>query len=144
MPLTITGTIYMVKENHETTTISVTIVIKMPEIFPGMPTFYFLMIVGAIAAVTVSLVTYRTVLRRRIPTFVKKARAVRKAIESKGKIGDSLLYPPKNALTVKLLGERWTSLGLSLEDVLGVEGKKKGKPAPGSEMKSEEFKGGGI
>lgn len=143
MPQTLTGTIYMVKNDHETTTIPVTIVVGMPEIFPGMPTFYFLMIVGAITAVAVSLVTYRTVQQRRIPTFVKKTKAAIKSIESKGKIGESLIYPPKNEYTVKLLGERWESLGLSLGDILGVEGKK-GKATPGSGMKNDEIKGGGM
>jgi hypothetical protein len=143
MPQTITGTIYMVKENHETTSIPVTIVIGMPEIFPGMPTFYFLMIVGAITAVAVSLITYRTVQQRRIPTFVKKTKAAIKAIESKSKIGESLIYPPKNEFTVKLLGDHWEALGLSLGDILGVEGKK-GKAVPKSDTKSDEFKGGGL
>ena len=144
MPQTLTGTIYMNKADHETKTIPVTIVVGMTEIFPGMPMFYFLMIVGAISAVAVSLITYRTVQQRRIPTFVKKTKAAMKTIDSKGKISESLIYPPKEEYIVKLLGERWASLDLSLEDILGVQGKKKGKTAPSSDVKSKDIGGGGM
>ena len=141
MPATVTGTIYIEKDGYQVTTVPVTVVVGMPEIFPGMPTFYFLMIVGAIVAVAGSLVTYRTVLQRRIPTFVKKVTAMRKSIKSKSSISESNIYPPKEEVMIKLYGDRWKVLGLSLEDILGIQ-PKKGKGAPSSEIKSKDIGGG--
>ncbi|GAH34537.1 unnamed protein product, partial [marine sediment metagenome] len=48
MPETFTATLTIEKQYFETETASITIVVKMPEIFPGFPMFYFLMILGAI------------------------------------------------------------------------------------------------
>ena len=79
--------------NYTTKAYSMTVVVRMAEIFPGMPTFYFIMIVGAIVAVVGSLVAYRAIQQARIPTFVKKARAMKGNIKSRKSISDSLLYP---------------------------------------------------
>ncbi len=43
---------------------------------------------------------------------------------------------------IRMYGDRWAALGLSLEDILGVQSKKKGKAAPGSDMKGKEIGGG--
>ena len=53
-----------------------------------------------------------------------------KKIENNWKsISDSLLYPSKEQYIVKELGDKWEMLGLSLDDILGVE-RKKGKKMP--------------
>jgi hypothetical protein len=91
--------------------------------------FYFLMIVGAAVAVVVSLGAYRTIQKARIPTFVKKVREMSKNIKGRKSISDSLLYPSKEEYIVKELGDKWDMLGLSLEDILGIE-RKKGKKMP--------------
>ena len=143
MPSTIIGKVYIEKEDYELTIIPITMVIGMTEIFPGMPTFYFLMIIGAIIAVVGSLVTYRTIQLRRIPTFVKKSGAMRKNIKSKSSISDTLIYPPKEEFMIKMYGDRWKVLGLSLEDILGIQSKKE-KSAPGSDMKNIDIDGGGT
>jgi hypothetical protein len=119
------------KENYEDQTIDITIVVGMTEIFPGFPMFYFLLILGAIVLVVGSLVISRQVRRARIPAFVKKTRAMKSAIKSRKSISESLLYPSKEAYIVKQLGDKWESLGLSLEDVLGVETKKSKKSFEG-------------
>jgi hypothetical protein len=114
----------------------------MREIFPGMPLFWFLMLVGAIIAVVGSLGMYRYLQVRKIPAFVKKNKAMRKAINSKSKIGDNLLYPSKGQATVKRLGDKWEAIGLSLDDILGIQGKK-GKSI--SEIKEQPLnKDGGV
>ena len=138
MPQTLTGQITIELENYEITPTSITIVVGMTEIFPGFPMFYFLLIVGAVVAVACSLVTYRVIQRARIPTFVKKAREMKKNIKRKKSISESLLYPTKDEYLVKKLGEKWEAIGLSLDDVMGVKGKKS-KKLP--EVK-EQFKGG--
>ncbi|MHA1280485.1 MAG: hypothetical protein ACTSQ8_25250, partial [Candidatus Helarchaeota archaeon] len=70
------------------------------------------------------LVTYRQIQRARIPTFIKKTRAMKSTIKSRKSISESLLYPSKESYIVKQLGDRWETLGLSLEDILGIEPKK--------------------
>ena len=112
------------KENYEDQTVEITIVVGMTEIFPGFPMFYFLLLVIGIVAVVGSLVTYRQIQRARIPTFVKKTRAMKSTIKSRKSISQSLLYPSKESYIVKQLGDKWETLGLSLEDILGIEPKK--------------------
>ncbi len=137
MPETFTATVTIEKQYFSTKTESITIVVNMQEIF-GFPMFYFLMIVGSVVAVVGSLAAYRIVQQRRIPTFVKKARAMKKSIKGKKGISDSLLYPSKEEYIVKKLGDKWESIGLSLGDIIGVKEKMK-KKLPEVE---KEFKGG--
>ena len=115
------------KANYSSKTERITIQVNITEIFPGFPMFYFLMIVGAVIAVVGSLVAYRQIQRARIPTFVKKVREMSKNIRGRKSISDSLLYPSKNEFIVKKLGDRWDVLGLSLDDILGLDSKKKKK-----------------
>jgi len=135
----LSGTIEISKEDFVTENIPITLVIGMTEIFPGFPMFYFLMIVGSIIAVVGSLVAYRQIQRARIPTFVKKVREMSKNIKGRKSISDSILYPSKNEFIVKKLGDKWEVLGLSLEEILGIE-TKKGKKLP----ETTDFEGGKI
>jgi hypothetical protein len=128
------------KANYSQTTESFTIEVKMSEIFPGFPMFYFLMLVGAIVAVVGSLVASRQIRRARIPTFVKKTREMSKNIKGRKTISDSLLYPSKEEYVIKKLGDKWETLGLSLEEILGHSTKKKEKNLP----KETNFEGGGL
>jgi len=118
------GEISIAKEDFVSQSISMTIVVGMPEIFPGFPLFYFLIIVVGVVAIVGSLVTYRQILRARIPTFVKKVRVMSKNIKGKKIVSDSLLYPSKEQYIIKKLGDKWEMLGLSLEEIYGLEGKK--------------------
>jgi len=131
------GDISITKEDFVSQSISMTIVVGMPEIFPGFPMFYFLMILGAIIAVVGSLVAYKMIQQARIPTFVKKVREMSKNIKRRKIISDTLLYPSKEEYIVKILGDKWKMLDLSLKEILGIDAKKKNKLP---EMK--EFKGG--
>ncbi len=133
-----TGEISIIREDYISEEISITIVVGMTEIFPGFPMFYFLMIVGSAVAIVGSLATYRIVQQRRIPTFVKKAKTMKKSIKGNKAISDSLLYPSKEEFIVKKLGDKWEAIGLSLEDILGVKEKKKMKLLEAK----EEYKGG--
>jgi hypothetical protein len=107
----------------------------MTEIFPGFPMFYFLLLVIGIVAIVGSLVTYRQIQRARIPTFVKKAREMKSTIKSRKSISESLLYPSKESYIVKQLGDKWETLGLSLEEILGFDTKKKKKLPDSTESK---------
>ncbi len=125
MPETFIATLIIEKANFTSETRDFTVVVSIAEIFPGVPTFYFLMIVGAIVAITGSLVSYRLIQQRRIPTFVKKAKSMKKDIKGNKMISESLLYPTKEEYIVKMLGDKWEDIGLSLRDVMGLEAKKK-------------------
>ena len=138
MPETIKGKLTIEKANFTTSETSITVVVKMTEIF-GFPMFWFLMIVGAIIAVAGSLVAYRLIQQARIPTFVKKVREMSKNIKGRKSISDSLLYPSKDELIVKKLGDRWDLLGLSLDEILGLDAKSK-KKLP----ETTNFKGGKV
>ena len=127
------------KANYSSKTERITIQVSLTEIFPGFPMFYFLMIVGAVIAVVGSLVAYRQIQRARIPTFVKKVREMSKNIKGRKSISDSLLYPSKNEFIAKKLGDKWDMLGLSLNDILGLDAKKK-KKLP----ESNDFEGGSV
>ena len=140
VPSTFTATLTIEKQYFSTVSTTLTIVVNMHETF-GFPTFYLLMIVGAIVAVTASLGIYRTVQQARIPTFVKKAKKMKKIIKSKKSISESLLYPSKEEYLVRQLGDRWDILGLSMQDILGIESKKK-KTLPESPENFKETKGG--
>jgi len=131
------GEITIIKEDFVSQSISITIIVGMPEIFPGFPIFYFLMMVGAIIAVVGSLIAYRLIQQARIPNFVKKVREMNKNIKGRKSISDSLLYPSKEEYIVKKLGDKWEMLGLSLEEILGIDAKKKKKLT-----ETKEFKGG--
>ena len=137
---TITGTIKISKADYESEEVDITIVVEMEEIVEGVPVFYFIMIVGAIAAVVGSLATYRLIQIARIPKFVKKARAMKKAIKGKKEIPESSLTKSKEELIFNEFGDEWEEIGLSLKYVLGINGKK-GKSIDGSDKLSKN-KGG--
>ncbi|MFO8018923.1 MAG: DUF2341 domain-containing protein [Promethearchaeia archaeon] len=130
------GNITISKENYIDQNIQISIVVGMEEgPIPGIPTLYFLMLVGAIVAVAGSLVVYRGIQRARIPTFVKKARKMKSSIKSRKDIPESVLYPSKEELMIEKLGNRWERLGISLSDILGTEmekGKKISKDKGGA------------
>ncbi|MHA2109777.1 MAG: hypothetical protein ACW99R_18885, partial [Candidatus Hodarchaeales archaeon] len=141
VPATFTATLTIEKQYFETETKTMTIVVNMHQTF-GIPTFYLLMIVGAVIAVVASLGIYRAVQQSRIPTFVKKVRKMKKEIKGKKSISDSLLYPSKEEYLVKQLGDRWDLLGLSLQKLLGLDEKKKKLPETTGEFK--DLKGGEV
>jgi hypothetical protein len=95
MPQTLTDCqISIVKNDYEIDSIEIVIVIGMDEVFPGMPMFYFLMLVGAIVAIVGSLVAYRQIQRARIPTFVKKVKAMSKDIKGRKEIYFRVAFIP--------------------------------------------------
>ncbi|TXT53352.1 MAG: hypothetical protein BAJALOKI2v1_1020001 [Promethearchaeota archaeon] len=118
---TLTGNITIQKEDYETQSVSITIAVGMTEIFPGMPTFYFIMILGSVIAVGGSLAGYRYYQLAKIPEFVKRARAMSKNIKGGKPIDKTLLYPSKKEFMVEELSDRWEAIGLSLASILGIK-----------------------
>ncbi|MFW9825660.1 MAG: LamG-like jellyroll fold domain-containing protein, partial [Candidatus Thorarchaeota archaeon] len=66
LPATFTATLTIEKQYFETKVETITIVVNMHQTF-GFPTFYLLMIIGAVVAVVASLTIYRVVQQARIP-----------------------------------------------------------------------------
>jgi len=138
-PNLLAGIIYLNIENFTSQQVGININVQMEEIFPGVSAFYFILISAAIIGVVGSLITYRVVQQARIPKFVKKVRKVKGSIKSKKTISESLKTKTKDQMMVKLYGDDWKELELSLEDNLGIVDLKL-KPIPLKEKKSK--KGG--
>ncbi|MHA1884511.1 MAG: LamG-like jellyroll fold domain-containing protein, partial [Promethearchaeota archaeon] len=124
---TLTGIINITREDYFSEDLFITIVVEMEEIFPGMPTFYFLIILFAIIAVVGSIVGYRVVKNAKIPTFVKNIREVKKRIKDGKEISESLLYSPKEVFVGEMVRDKWSNIGLSMGDILGIEIKRSKK-----------------
>ncbi|MFX0070242.1 MAG: hypothetical protein ACFFAO_04040 [Candidatus Hermodarchaeota archaeon] len=121
---TLTGKIVIKKVNYEDEELDITIVIEMEEVADGIPMFYFIMVVGAIAAVVGSLATYKGIQIARIPSFVKKARSMKGAIKGRKDIPGSALSKTKGEMILNQFENEWEELGLSLSNTLGIERKK--------------------
>ncbi len=121
---TLTATIKVTKENYTSEDIDITIVIEIEEIFDGIPTFYFLIFISAIAIVVGSLATYRYIQIAKIPKFVKKTRLMKKSIKAGNKLPDLLLTTSKELSILKQFENEWEEVGISLGEVLRIKPKK--------------------
>ena len=136
---TFSGKITIHAANFTSEEILITVVVQMEEIFPGMPTFYFILITASIVGVVGSVVAYRVIQQARIPKHVKKIRKVKGYIKSKKNITESIAIPTKEKILAKLLGDDWKDIGLSIEEILGIEELKPKKPP----IKDTRYKEGG-
>ncbi|MFX1454242.1 MAG: DUF2341 domain-containing protein [Promethearchaeota archaeon] len=136
-PTTLVGYINITKEDYISEEFRITIVVKMEEIFPGFPTFYFLIIIFGILAIVGSIVGYRVIKHAKIPKFVKNVREIQKEIKGGKEISDSLLYSPKEVFVGEIVRDKWSSIGLSLGEILGIE-IKKSKKLPGTKRTKTE------
>ena len=116
----ISGIITISKENFVSEEFSITIVVKMEEIFPGIPTLYFILGLVIIVGVVGSIVGYRIYINATTPRFVKKVREMQKAIEYGKIIPESLLYRNKISFIGERVKNKWDKIGLSLADILGT------------------------
>jgi len=97
-------------------------VVEMQQIFYGIPTFYFILVVSAIVALVGSIVGYRVYQNAKIPTFVKRVREMKKAIQKGKIISESILYRNKNAFVAERVNHKWEKLGLSLGEIIDTGG----------------------
>ncbi|MFX0082166.1 MAG: hypothetical protein ACFE94_10480 [Candidatus Hodarchaeota archaeon] len=117
---TLTAKITIEMINFTTREIPITIEVLMEELFPGMPTFYFILITASVVGVVGSIVAYRVIQRARIPKHVKKIRKIKGYIKSKKKVSE-ISIPTKEEMTAKLFGDDWKELGLSIDETLGIQ-----------------------
>jgi hypothetical protein len=134
---TLTGFINITREDYISEEFHITIVVKMEEIFPGLPTFYFLIIIFGILAAVGSIVGYRVYKQAKIPTFVKNVREIKKKIKDGKEISDSLLYSQKEVFVGEIMRNNWSAIGLSLGEILGIEIKKSRKLPEIKQLKVE-------
>jgi hypothetical protein len=120
-PRTLSAILIVQMDNFTEQRLQMTVTVKMQEIFPGLPTFYFILITASVIGVVGSIVGYRVIQRARIPKHVKKIRKIKGAIKSKKKIAESISIPSKAEMIAKLFGEDWKELGLSIKDSLGIK-----------------------
>ncbi|MFW9941765.1 MAG: hypothetical protein ACFFFT_12050, partial [Candidatus Thorarchaeota archaeon] len=120
---TITGKINITREDYVTEEFTIIIVVEMEEFFPGIPTFYFLLISSAVVILVGSIVGYRVYQNAKIPSFVKKVRAMKKAIKGNKSVSESFLYHNKEVFITERVNHRWERLGLSLGEILELDSK---------------------
>ncbi|MFX1432111.1 MAG: hypothetical protein ACFFCY_18230, partial [Promethearchaeota archaeon] len=125
MAQTFVGKISIKAANFTSQEFTITITVKMQELWTGMPTFYFILIASAVGGVVGSVVGYRLIQQARIPKYVKKIRKVKGLIKSKKRMAESFSVPSKNQMMVKLFGDDWKEIGLSIEEALGITDLKK-------------------
>jgi hypothetical protein len=134
---TLAGKIIVEMDNFTTQEISITVIVAMEEIFPGMPTFYFILITASVIGVVGSVVGYRVIQQARIPKHVKKIRKIKGAIKSKKKISDGITIPSKAEMIAKLFRDDWKELDLSINEALGIKDLKSKKLSTNDKITKE-------
>jgi hypothetical protein len=118
---TLIGIINITKEDYISQEFNIVIVVEMEQIFPGVPTFYFLLILSLVGALVGSIVGYKVYQNAKIPAFVRKVREVKKAIKKGKNVDESLLYRDKEAFIVERVSHRWKNLDMSLAEILNIK-----------------------
>ncbi|MFW9828558.1 MAG: hypothetical protein ACFFEY_13285, partial [Candidatus Thorarchaeota archaeon] len=122
--VTLTGTINITKEDYISQEFEIIIVVEMEQIFPGIPTFYFLLVLSITLALVGSIAGYGVYRYIKIPTFVRKVREMKKTIKKGKKVSESLMYSNKEAFIVEKVNNYWKTLGLSLAEILNIKTEK--------------------
>jgi len=135
---TFIATLTIGKANFTAETREFTVVVQITEIFPGMPTFYFILITASVIGVLGSVTGYRVIQQARIPKHVKKIRKIKKLIKSKKSITEAISIPTKTEMMAKLFGDDWKEISLSIEETLGIEQAKKKLPIKGIKKDTEQ------
>ncbi|MFX1554586.1 MAG: hypothetical protein ACFFBV_11725, partial [Promethearchaeota archaeon] len=74
-----------------------------------------------------SLVAYRAYKHAKIPTFVKKVRAMKKTIDGEKPISEEILYRDKEVFIGEIIKNKWKAIGLSIEDIFSINLEKEKK-----------------
>ncbi|MHA1728136.1 MAG: hypothetical protein ACTSWY_05340, partial [Promethearchaeota archaeon] len=128
----ITGEINISAVDYEDYTVSTQITVRMPEIFEGMPTFYFVLIIGFCAVFIISLTGYKAVQYARIPLMVKKIRSTKKSIRKKSRFKNIKINRSADEILEEESEKEYALLGLSLKGKLTGKFGKGGKDATSS------------
>ncbi|QEE17837.1 LamG domain-containing protein [Promethearchaeum syntrophicum] len=137
---TFQGTLTITADHYSEVSETISITIKMDEIFDGFPTFYLLLGVGAVVILVGSLVGYKLVQNARIPAFVKMINKVLSDISGKKTISDDNISVSANEEIIEKFDEYWKLLDLNLNEILGIG--KESVPSDELLSSSEEATGG--
>ncbi len=119
---------------------TISIKIKMDEIFEGFPTFYLLLGAAGLVIAVGSLVGYKFVQNARIPAFVKMINKVISEISGKKTISDENISVSAKEEIIEKFDEYWKLLDLNLNEILGLN--KGSVPSDEILSSSEEATGG--
>jgi hypothetical protein len=137
---TFQGTLTITADHYSEIEKTITITIKMDEIFGGFPTFYLLL--GAVGLVILvgSLVGYKLVQNARIPAFVKMVDKVISDISGKKPMSDGDISVSEKEEVIEKFDENWKLIDLDLNEILGLT--KESIPNDETLSSSEETTGG--
>ncbi len=112
------GTLVIEAEHYATVEKDISITIKMDELFEGIPTFYLLIVIGAVLILVASLVGYKLVQVSQIPAFVKLINKLEKQIS-----GDKEVLRENMTLTmeeeiIRQFKDEWAILDYNLANIL--------------------------
>ncbi|MHA1112720.1 MAG: hypothetical protein ACTSRE_16645, partial [Promethearchaeota archaeon] len=138
---TFLGTLTINVEYYSEIETTVSIKIKMDEIFDGFPTFYLLLGAAGLAILVGSLVGYKLVQNARIPAFVKMINKVISEISGKKTISDENISVSAKEEIIEKFDEYWKLLDLDLNEILGLN---KGSVPSDEILSSSEESTGGI
>jgi len=138
---TFTGILTISANHYATIEKTITITIKMDEIFDGFPTFYLLLGAAGLAILVGSLVGYKLVQNARIPAFVKMINKVISDISGKKTIADENISVSAKEEIIEKFDEYWKLLDLDLNEILGLN---KGSVPSDEILSSSEESTGGI
>jgi hypothetical protein len=109
---TLTGTIEISAPTFVSYEKTLTVTVKMEEMFEGFPAFYFWILVGAAIFVAGTYTATRVIQTMRIPPFVRLINATTKAVKAKKRDMDTSIVPTKEDYYESRLESAWKVLGL--------------------------------
>jgi len=111
------GILVISADHYATIEKDISITIKMDELFEGIPTFYLLIVLGAVLILVGSLVGYRLVQVSKIPAFVKLINKLEKQISgNKEVLKDNLTLTMEEEM-IKRFKDEWTILDFNIKEV---------------------------
>ncbi|MHA1560962.1 MAG: LamG-like jellyroll fold domain-containing protein [Promethearchaeota archaeon] len=137
---TFTGNLTISAEHYSQIEKTISITIKMDEIFNGFPTFYLLLGGVGLVILVGSLVGYKLVQNARIPAFVKMVDKVISDISGKKPMSDEDISVSDEGEIIEKFDENWKLIDLDLNEILGLT--KESIPSDETLSSSEEATGG--
>lgn len=113
----LSGYIQISKDNYEVTRKDVEITIKMQEILPDIPLFYFLIGMTVVVVVLVTLVAHKQIQQKRLPGIIKDIRATTRLIKKDKVVEKVVVSETKQAFLVDKFRDRWSALGFDMSGV---------------------------
>ncbi|MHA1918269.1 MAG: hypothetical protein ACTSWX_00865, partial [Promethearchaeota archaeon] len=111
------GTLVISAEHYATVEKTISVTIKMDEIFEGIPTFYFLIVLGAVLILVGSLTGYKLYQQAQIPAFVKLINKLEKQISGNKEVIRENMTLTKEEELIQQFKDEWAILDYNLENI---------------------------